>query len=179
MMKEDEFLKQQFLTLRAEIQASKRRALWILMLGIILAVAAAFLAAVEPKIFANAAIPLVLLVVILAFVVEQNSIIRAGRYIREHIEPSVQNVTGWERWLESNASYREVDRFFFGGFIIIFLGFYAISCTVSLDLFHDLKSALIAKCAGVTYGVGFLGVLFVLIRHWHSCTTTSDGDDEE
>lgn len=176
-MKEDEFLKQQFITLRGEIHASKTRAHWILIVGVVLVAVSAFLAAVEPKIFANAAIPLILLVVILAYMLEQNSIIRAGRYIREHIEPDTENVTGWERWLESNSSYREVDRCFFAGFMIIFLGFYALSCTISLDLLNDLDYALLANCLGVTYGVGFLGVLFVFFRHWHSCTSTADGDD--
>ena len=173
-MTEEEFVKQQFTTLRAEIQACKVRSLWILVFGIILIVTAAFMAAIEPKIFANAAIPLVLLVLILAFAVEQNGMIRAGRYIREHIEPRIQSMVGWESWLESNRAYREVDRFFFGGFIVIFLGFFAISCTLSLYQLNDLPSTLLSKCAAAIYGLGLFCVVIVLFRHWHSCTTTSD-----
>jgi len=111
---------------------------------------------------------------ILAFATEQNGIIRAGRYIREHIEPGTESVTGWERWLESNPSYREVDRFFFGGFILVFLAFFLTSCTVSLYQLNDLPSTLLSKCAAVTYGLGFLCVAVVLFKHWHSCTTTTD-----
>lgn len=172
-MTKEEFLRQQFVTLRAEIEACKRRSFWILITGVLLILFAAYQATVEPQIYANAAIPLVIIVLILAFADQQNSLIRAGRYIREQIEPAVEEVTGWERWLESNRSYREVDRFFFGGFILVFLAFYLISCTLSLYQLNDLPSTMLAKCAAVTYGMGFLCVAIVLVRHWHSCTTTA------
>ena len=172
-MSKEEFLKQQFVTLRGEIDACKNRTFWILIVGVFLILFAAYQATVEPKIFANAAIPLIIIVLILSFADQQNSIIRAGRYIREKIEPAIDEVTGWEVWLESNRSYREVDRFFFGGFILVFLAFYLISCTLSLYQLNDLPSTLLAKCAAVTYGMGFLCVAIVLIRHWHSCTSTT------
>jgi hypothetical protein len=176
MMTEGEFVKQEFITLRAEIQASKSRAFWILVVSTLLVITAAHLAAVEPKIFANAVIPLIFIVLILAFAMEQNAIIRAGRYIREHIEPGSNSVVGWESWLETNRAFREVDRFFFGGFILIFLAFFVVSCTLSLNQLHNLPSTTVFWCAATVYGLGLLCVVIVLIRHWHSCTTTSNGE---
>ncbi len=167
-MDDNEFLKQQFIALRAEIQASKSRALWIVMVGIFLVVAAAYLSTVKPRIFASAAIPFSLLMLILAYTVEQNGIIRAGRYIRDHIEPAFKNEKGWEDWLSSNTAFREVDRYFFFGFIVIFLAFYSISCTVSLEMFKDLNYSWVAKSAGYTFGGGFLFVVLVLFRHWRT-----------
>ncbi len=173
-MTRDEFLKQEFLALRKEILDSKSRAFWILVVGIVLIVSASYLAVAHPSTFANPAIPIVLLVLVLAFIVEQNGIIRAGRYLREQVEPNIQDTMGWERWLESNRSYREVDRFFFAGFIASFLGFFAIASSLSLLQLNDRPSTLLSKCAATAYGLGAVLVVFVLIRHWHSCTTTAD-----
>jgi uncharacterized membrane protein YfcA len=172
-MTRDEFLREQFRTLRQEIQASKSRALWILVLGTILMMFASYVAAALPTTFASAAIPFVLLVLILAFAAEQNGIIRAGRYVREQIEPTVDGVTGWEQWLESNRRYREVDRYFFAGFVVSFLAFFAISCTLSLLQLDNLPTASLGLCAATAYALGAIFVILVLIRHWHSCTSTN------
>ena len=171
-------LEQQFTTLRTEIQASKMRAFYLLLVGIMLVVLAAYLAAVEPKMYTNAAIPLVLLVLVLAFAAEQNSIIRAGRFIREYVEPSIDKANGWERWLESNHGFREVDRFFFGGFVLTFIAFFVVTATLSLVQLNATNRAIIPVCAAALYGLSLLCVIIVLIRHWHSCTSTLDDAPE-
>ena len=100
-MASDEFMKQQFLTLREEIRDSKARIFWLLIIGMFLVMAAGYLAAEHPSAFANAAIPFLLLGLMLSFVSEQNNIARAGRYLREVVETRMENVVGWEHWLET------------------------------------------------------------------------------
>src|SRR5262245_10815007 len=97
-MTTDEFMKQQFLTLRDEIRESKARIFWLLIIGILLVMVAGYLAAEHPNAFANAAIPFLLLALMLAFVAEQNNIARAGRYLREMVEPRITDLPCWEKW---------------------------------------------------------------------------------
>src|SRR5687768_3492415 len=111
-MATDEFMKQQFLTLRDEIRESKARIFWLLILGMLLVMVSGYLAAEHPNAFGNAAIPFLLLGLMLSFVSEQNNIARAGRYLREIVEPRIENVLGWEHWLEDKPRLREVDHAF-------------------------------------------------------------------
>src|ERR1043165_6479508 len=108
----DEFMKQQFLTLRDEIRESKARIFWLLIIGIVLVMVSGYLAAEHPNAFANAAIPFLLLGLMLSFISEQNNIPRAGRYVREAVEPHSESLVGWERWLETKPRLREVDHSF-------------------------------------------------------------------
>src|SRR3954463_6757596 len=73
-MATDQFMKQQFLTLRDEIRESKARIFWLLIIGMVLVMVAGYLAAEHPNAFANAAIPFLLLGLVLSFVSEQNNI---------------------------------------------------------------------------------------------------------
>ena len=89
-MSTDDFMKQQFITLRDEIRESKARIFWLMIIGMLLVMASGYLAAEYPNAFANAAIPFLLIGLMLSFVSEQNNIARAGRYLRESVEPRVQ-----------------------------------------------------------------------------------------
>ena len=131
-MASDEFMKQQFLTLREEIRDSKARIFWLLIIGMFLVMAAGYLAAEHPSAFANAAIPFLLLGLMLSFVSEQNNIARAGRYLREVVETRMENVVGWEHWLETKPRLREVDHSFVLGFSVLFLIFFAITTSLTL-----------------------------------------------
>ena len=119
----DEFTKQQYLTLRDEIRDSKSRIFWLMIIGIALVMIAGYLAAEHPSAFANAATPFLLIALMLSFVSEQNNIARAGRYIREVVEPINQDIPGWEHWLELKKPVREVDHCFVVGFAVLFSGF--------------------------------------------------------
>jgi len=170
-MNRDDFMIQQYLTLRDEIRGCKTRMFWLVVLTTVLIPTLAFVADQYGSLFAGASAPFVVLVLLLAFVVEQNDIIRAGRFVRERIEPNIQDAPGWEEWLESNDRLRAVDRLFFGSILVIFMVFYAIGMRTALES--------VAKqwpehewFARVAYGIGGLWLVYVLLRHWHSCTTT-------
>jgi len=122
-MNTDDFLKDQYRSLRDEIRESKAHIFWLLIVGIVLVMSSGYLAAEHPSAFANAAIPFLLLALMLAYISEQNNIARAGRYLREVVEPRIQDLTCWEHWLESKHQFREVDHAFVVGFAVIFLIF--------------------------------------------------------
>ena len=67
----------------------------------------------------------------------QNGIIRAGRYLKEHVEPHVENITTREKWLESTHKLRDVDRYFFASFLLMFFLFYAAGAGTAIGSLAD------------------------------------------
>jgi hypothetical protein len=172
-MATDDFMKQQYLTLRDEIRESKARIFWLLISGMFLVMVAGYLAAEHPSAFANAAIPLLLLGLMLAFVSEQNNIARAGRYLRETVEPRIENMVGWEHWLESKPRLREVDHSFVLGFSVLFLVFFAITTSLTLVQLDNKGHEVFVWAAAVAYALGAFCIGIVLWRHWRSSTAIS------
>ena len=172
-MASDEFMKQQFLTLREEIRDSKARIFWLLIIGMFLVMAAGYLAAEHPSAFANAAIPFLLLGLMLSFVSEQNNIARAGRYLREMVETRIDNVVGWEHWLETKPRLREVDHSFVLGFSVLFLIFFAITTSLTLTQLDKQTHELYVWAAAIAYALGAFCIAIVLWRHWRSSTAAS------
>jgi hypothetical protein len=172
-MATDDFMKEQYLTLRDEIRESKARIFWLLIIGMVLVMVAGYLAAEHPSAFANAAIPFLLLGLMLAFVSEQNNIARAGRYLRETVEPRIENVVGWEHWLEGKPALREVDHAFVLGFSVLFLVFFAITTSLTLVQLDRNAHELYVVAAAIAYTLGALCIAFVLWRHWRSSTAAT------
>ena len=141
-----------------------------MILGIVLVIVAGYLAAEHPSAFANAAIPFMLLGLMLSFITEQDNISRAGRYIREVVEADRPDNPGWEHWLESKQPLRVVDHCFVIGFSTLFLVFYAISASLSLRQFDRLGKELLVWSAGVAYALGLALVGYVLCRPWQAST---------
>lgn len=172
-MNTEEFLKSQYLTLRDEIRESKAHIFWLLITGMILVLAAGYLAAEHPSAFANAAIPVLLLALMLTFISEQNNIARAGRYLREVVEPRIQDLTCWEHWLESKHQLREVDHAFVIGFNVIFMVFFAISVSLTLWQLVVRGQEWYVWSVGAAYLLGGICVMYVFIRHYRASTAPS------
>lgn len=172
-MTADEFMKQQYLTLRDEIRASKARIFTLVIMGTVLIPAAGFAANSFAGTYAAASMPFLILVLMLAFVMEQSSIIRAGRYLREHVEPHLENLTTWETWLESNKRFRETDRYFFGTFLIVFLLFYTLGAVSAVQGWASSEWAEHTRYAVAAYGIGGVWFIVVLLGHWKMCTRTT------
>jgi hypothetical protein len=172
-MATDEFMKQQFLTLRDEIRESKARIFWLLILGMLLVMVSGYLAAEHPNAIGNAAIPFLLIGLMLSFVSEQNNIARAGRYLREVVEPGIENVLGWEHWLEDKPRLREVDHAFVLGFSVLFLVFFAITTSLTLVQLDRTAHDLYVWAAAIAYALGAFCIAIVLWRHWRSSTAVS------
>jgi hypothetical protein len=173
-MNTDDFSKQQYITLRAEISESKARVFWLLIVGMLLVLASGYLAATHPSAFTNAAIPFLLLALMLSFIAEESNVSRAGRYLREVVEPNIKDMTCWEHWLESQTQYREVDRSFVVGFSFIFLTFFVTSATLTLlQLDANGHPQQFVWAAGTAYALGAFCIVYVLMRHWTSSTKPS------
>lgn len=174
-MSPDDFSKQQYIALRAEISESKARVFWLLIAGMFLVLAAGYMAAEYPAAFANAAIPFLLLALMLSFIAEESNISRAGRYLREIVEPKIGDLNGWEHWLESQGErYREVDRAFVVGFSTIFLTFFIISASLTIRQLDVVgRSQLLIWTLGTAYVLSAVCVVYVLLRHWTASTKPS------
>ncbi len=172
-MNTDEFLRSQYLTLRDEIRESKAHIFWILIAGMVLVLTAGYLAAEHPSAFANAAIPFLLLALMLTYISEQNNIARAGRYLREVVEPRISDLTCWEHWLESKHQFREVDHAFVIGFSMIFLVFFAITTSLTLWQLVLRGQEWWVWSVGTAYVLGGLCVMYVFVRHYRASTAAS------
>jgi uncharacterized membrane protein YfcA len=172
-MNTEEFLKSQYLTLRDEIRESKSHIFWLLITGMVLVMAAGYLAAEHPSAFANAAIPVLLLALMLTFISEQNNIARAGRYLREVVEPRIKDLTCWEHWLESKQQLREVDHAFVIGFNVIFMVFFVITTSLTLWQLVLNGQEWYVWSVGAAYLLGGICVMYVFIRHYRASTAPS------
>ncbi|MCG3138063.1 MAG: hypothetical protein HJJLKODD_01921 [Phycisphaerae bacterium] len=170
-MTTEEFVKHQYMTLREEIRASKSRMFWLLIICTALVSAMGFIAFQYRNMFASASMPFLILVLMVSFIVEQHTVIRAGRYIKEHIEPNLKDITGWENWLASSPRFRDVERYFFGSFLIVFFIFYGVASGLAVESLSSYSMEH-GWYAGVGYVVAGMWFVVVLIRHWHACTTT-------
>lgn len=172
MMSTEQFMTHQYETLREEIRASKSRIFMLLILGTLFIPTVGFAASAYNATYASASMPFIILVLMLGFLMEQNSIIRAGRYLKEHVEPHIEGIVTWENWLESNKNLRDTDRYFFGSFLLVFVIFYAVATGTAVEsLAGQFPEQRWYAVAG--YGIGGLWFVIVLVRHWHACTTTN------
>lgn len=134
-MNEQEFTKQQFITLREEIRDTKARIFRILGFGLIVVPAANSLANSYKVDVLIILMPLLIIVVALIYLSESRAKMRCGRYIRLHIEGRIKTTEpGWETWLESSRSpacrlydTRCVDKYLDYCFYILFLTYFVSS----------------------------------------------------
>lgn len=106
---EDEFFKNQFTTLRKEIEDAKTRVFQAMGVGLIIVPGSQLLQGLKTIAFApavNLFLPLLVMVASLVYLSESSAIIRCGSYIREHIESRFQGAMGWEEWLENDPDHR-------------------------------------------------------------------------
>jgi hypothetical protein len=171
-MSGNEFMKQQYIALRSEIDDSASRMFWLLIIGMGLVMLSGYMVTENPSTLANAGLPFFLLAIMIAFINEQNNINRASKYMRDVVEPSISDVTGWEEWLSTKSHYREADRVYFISFSVLFLIFFAISASVTLaQLEKNLQlNQLYFWSTAVAYALSALCVLVVVVRHWRSST---------
>jgi hypothetical protein len=178
-MDNKDFLHDQLVFLRNEILARQARVFWTVIIGLLGMPALTYLA-VGADMLVWLALPFLVLVVIILFLSEQNAIMRAGRYIREHIEIQMGQSMGWEAWLESHAEFRLMEKNFIGSFIVIFFLYYFLSIGMALyrlsveatadpsgQYVHWLYGAVFA------YGLGGVWALSNLIQHWRSSVSTT------
>lgn len=176
-MDRNEFLKHHFMTLRDEIKSIKSRSFWIVAMGLFGVPVLSYMTAESSK-YVSMLIPYLVLVLIIMFLAEQNALMRAGRYIRQMIEPSIADTVGWEAWLESRSDLRMMDRHLLACFILVFFLYYFMAIgnalqTIYRDEGGDTRNLWLIGAA-VTYGIGAIWALSTLIHHWRSCVGTTE-----
>jgi hypothetical protein len=114
----------------------------------------------------------------LLYLSESLAAIRAGRYIKLHIEPKIVDATepplkGWEHWLEEfprpfdKPSRRLADRFVASFFYVLFVFYYVMSATLAtnraLMQFHAVGLA-VSLSVYVSVGILFVGFLLYSLK---------------
>ncbi len=176
MMDKNEFLIQTFITLREEIKATKARLFWIVAMGLF-GMPLVTYAAQNANKFVSLLVPYLVLVLIIMFLSEQNALMRAGRYVREEIEPQLSENGCWESWLESREQLRLLDRHFFACFVLVFFIYYFMAIGNAMQHLADDNIGPLGNRSwvigiSVSYGIGALWALATLLHHWRSCTRT-------
>lgn len=173
-MNREEFLKQQFITLREEVKETKSRIFRALGLGLVIVPASNFLAkeySVDTLILST---PLLTIVVALLFMAETRALMRCGRYIRTKIESEIEDFIGWEEWLEipSNYDRRDVDKYLSYSFYLLFIVYY---CGATFLAFrfstekYGIVAASLVSSAYVAIGIWF--VIFTIQNIKYSVST--------
>ncbi|MEE9294412.1 MAG: hypothetical protein V3W34_05530 [Phycisphaerae bacterium] len=177
-MDTQDFLLEEYRTLRVEIAAIKSRLFKIVAFGSVAVPVLTFLGEMPDTRVVSLILPFVVLVLTILFVADQQELMRCGRFIRERIEPRFEKGAGWESWLESQTDLRVLDKCLFGCFVITFFVFYFVSSGMAIEKLWTsgdfrISGANSAIVGGVAYGIGVLWMFFTLIHHWRSATSTS------
>ncbi len=177
-METKDYVREQFVALRREIEASKARLFKTLCLALVIVPVATFMAEMPGVNFVGPIIPFVILVLTLVYVSEEHALMRCGRYVRERIEPLIEEGAGWESWLESQPELRRMDRYLLGCFLVTLSVFYFCSVGVAITKLWTNDGGAIsadwkAIAGGVAYSIGAIWLTIVVVHHWRSCTRTS------
>ena len=180
-MDKKEFLAQQFATLRHEIEGQQVRAFWTVVIGLLgIPTLSYFLLRAETPIWMT--LPFFLLVLIVLFLAQQNHMMRAGRYIREYIEPQVDFSPGWEEWIESRPELRLMDKHFSSCFVVMFFLYYFLLIAYALNQLateavrdsHGWESWSVFFGAVAVYGIATIWGIATLFQHWRSAWSTKN-----
>lgn len=179
-MNRDEFLKAQYQALRGEIDQRQQRLFWIVTIGLLGVPILTYLAADTDR-MVWLLMPYFVLVVLVLFLKEQNGMMRAGRYIREQIEPHIDHKPGWEEWLESRHQWRLMEKHFFACFILVFFLYYFLTIGMAIYRLSGVAGAdpsgMFEYClwgAVATYALGGIWAISTLLHHWRSSVSTAE-----
>ena len=116
------FLELEFMTLRKEIETAKSNMFKLVIGGAAIIPTAQSLASTYSIGVITLALPLIVVVLVLLFLTENHSVMRAGTYILKNIEPHYEQVMGWETWLNTRkggAGRRTVDKLLVFAFAVL------------------------------------------------------------
>ncbi len=176
-MDENDFCKEQYLTLREEIRETKNRIFYIGAIALFVAPAGQFIVRAMDAQFVVLLLPLLVMSVALLYLSENHALMRCGRFIKHHVEPRYPTVDGWENWLETPdpSQPRSVDRLAAYAIYLV-LGCYYVATTVAAEKFclteYGVEKAHLAL--GLYAGCGIVAVAFLLKNIRSSTATLAD-----
>jgi uncharacterized membrane protein len=167
----EKFLELEYQTLRHEIEKSKENMFKLVVGGAAVVPAAQSLASTYNIGAITIALPLIVVVLVLLFLSENHSMMRAGTYILEIIEPSIEGDGGWETWLSSkqNSETRTVDKMLIFAFAVLASCYFIVS--VVLAVRHALAE--FGKHGQYMLGGAYLAVGVVLAFYLYSQARTN------
>ncbi|MGV3572859.1 MAG: hypothetical protein ACO1PB_19875 [Ramlibacter sp.] len=124
-------------------------------------------------------LPILVVVVALVYLSENNAIMRCGRYIKQHIEPNIQGVVGWETWLETRSAYdtRAVDKHISYAFYLLFLVYFVGSVFLAVRFAYSIAGQgyiVGTVLLGFYVAIGVWFLIFLLRSIKVSTSTTAD-----
>lgn len=128
------FLELEYVTLRKEIETAKSNLFKLVVGGAAVIPTAQSLANTYSIGAITLALPLIVVVLVLLFLTENHSMMRAGTYILEQIEPNVEGATGWETWLNSakgGTGKRTVDKLLILAFAVLAASYFMVSVVLA------------------------------------------------
>lgn len=128
------FIELEYATLRKEIETSKANMFNLAVGGSAVIPAAQSVADSYSIGVITLALPLVVVVLVLLFLAENHSMMRAGTYILQEIETKVEGVKGWETWLNSaqaNIGTRTVDKLLIFAFSVLAASYFIVSVVLA------------------------------------------------
>ncbi len=115
--------------------------------------------------------PLITLMFTFMLVFEQNSLMRAGKYIKENIEKPPfcpDTLIGWENWLAAEPERRKAEAFFAWSAYIAFVVYFAIGSYLAYSSIYQRMSTIVAMAALSLYGAGFFFSFYLVVIHMHT-----------
>jgi hypothetical protein len=176
-MEERQVLIQQFQALRSEIDGAKARMFRIAVLGALGIPVLIYLAEKPDAGFLAPILPFAVLVLSMLFMHEQHSLMRCGRYMRERIEPLIEEGAGWEAWLESQPYLRVMDKTVFWCFLLASFVFYFSAVGLAISKLLDSGDAVIpgqykVYVGGAIYALTAFWMAITVLHYWRYCTST-------
>jgi hypothetical protein len=171
-----EFERHQYIALREEVCQTKARIFYIAAIALFVVPGGQYLARTMDAELVLLALPFLVICVALLYLSENHALMRCGRYIRLYVEEPIDDVHGWEEWLESKDSCepRNVDRYVSYSLYLLLLTYYAASVIIADRAIVKSQAMTSARypALGVYLGVGAFFLLF-LLRTIRSTTSTS------
>lgn len=131
----EKFIELEYVTLRKEIEISKANMFKLIVGGAAIVPAAQSLATTYDIGAITLALPLIVVVLVLMFLTENHSVMRAGTYILEQIEPRVVGDGGWEIWLNAargRIKTRTVDKLLIFAFSVLASCYFVVSVVLAV-----------------------------------------------
>ncbi len=165
-----------FISLREEIKATKTRVFLLLVIGVIGAPLLTYMVFHTDQLIMKLVAPFAVLLLLVLYLSEQTMLMRAGRYIRKHIESDEDD---WEHWIGS-FKLRSAERQLFAMFTMVGVFFYTILTVLAINELMSLSRLNISRFLYYFWKYGILifyimctiWAVATMIRFWHQATHT-------
>jgi hypothetical protein len=159
------FIQNQFITLREEIKESKARGFRVIISGIIGTPILFYLSKTYNIDVLLFSLPAIVIIIALQSLSENHAIMRAGTYIKLHIEPYYRDICGWEKWLSCDNDFdsRTVDRYLSIAIMLLFSLYYiGASFLACRSLYENYNNISFTTITGAYVAIGIWFEIFLI-----------------